>query len=153
MGGNQPIHPQVSGSRTTPLEVTEKAGRGAFPLRAINHLRPACPGHARRRHRTPRPSHRRPAANRKREFGVRPGIPDAADRSAADPRRPGPRDTRRHVLRGRPDAPRDRRILAPRPMRLDLTDEEATVLLRLLNRAIEDDRYPLSPRIRTLRTS
>jgi len=34
-------------------------------------------------------------------------------------------------------------------MRLDLTDEEATVLLRLLNRAIEDDRYPLSPRIRT----
>ena len=38
-------------------------------------------------------------------------------------------------------------------MRLDLTDEEATVLLRLLNRASEDDRYPLSPRIRTLRTS
>ena len=36
-------------------------------------------------------------------------------------------------------------------MRLDLTDEEATVLLRLLNRAIEDDRYPLSPRLRTLR--
>jgi len=36
-------------------------------------------------------------------------------------------------------------------MRLDLTDEEATALLRLLNRAIEDDRYPLSLRIRTLR--
>ena len=29
-------------------------------------------------------------------------------------------------------------------MRLDLTDEEATVLLRLLNRAIEDDRYPVA---------
>jgi hypothetical protein len=36
-------------------------------------------------------------------------------------------------------------------MQLDLTDEEAAALLRLLNRAIEDDRYPLSPRIRTLR--
>jgi hypothetical protein len=36
-------------------------------------------------------------------------------------------------------------------MRLDLTDEEATALLSLLNRAIDDDRYPLSPRIRTLR--
>jgi len=36
-------------------------------------------------------------------------------------------------------------------MRLDLTDEEAAALLRLLNRAIDDDRYPLSPRVRTLR--
>jgi hypothetical protein len=45
---------------------------------------------------------------------------------------------------------RDRRILAPRLMKLDLTDEEATALLRLLDRAIGDDRYPLSPRIRTL---
>ena len=36
-------------------------------------------------------------------------------------------------------------------MRLELTDEEAAALLRLLNRAVEDDRYPLSPRIRTLR--
>jgi hypothetical protein len=36
-------------------------------------------------------------------------------------------------------------------MRLDLTDEEATALLLLLNRDIEDDRYPLSPRVRTLR--
>jgi hypothetical protein len=34
---------------------------------------------------------------------------------------------------------------------LDLTDEEAAALLRLLNRTIADDRYPLSPRIRTLR--
>ena len=36
-------------------------------------------------------------------------------------------------------------------MTLDLTGEEAVTLLRVLNRAIEDDRYPLSPRIRTLR--
>jgi hypothetical protein len=36
-------------------------------------------------------------------------------------------------------------------MQLDLNDEEAAALLRLLNRAIEDDRYPPSPRIRTLR--
>jgi hypothetical protein len=34
---------------------------------------------------------------------------------------------------------------------LDLTDEEAAALLSLLNRAIDDDRYPLSPRVRTLR--
>jgi hypothetical protein len=36
-------------------------------------------------------------------------------------------------------------------MHLDLTDDEAAALLRLLNRTIADDRYPLSPRIRTLR--
>jgi hypothetical protein len=36
-------------------------------------------------------------------------------------------------------------------MRLDLSDEEAAALLSLLNRAIDDDRYPLSPRIRALR--
>ena len=36
-------------------------------------------------------------------------------------------------------------------MQLDLDDEEAAALLALLNRAIEDDRYPLSPRIRVLR--
>jgi hypothetical protein len=36
-------------------------------------------------------------------------------------------------------------------MQLDLTDEEASALLRLLNRAIDDDRYPLSPSIRLLR--
>ena len=36
-------------------------------------------------------------------------------------------------------------------MQLDLTDEEAAALLSLLNRAIADDRYPLSPRIRLLR--
>jgi hypothetical protein len=35
-------------------------------------------------------------------------------------------------------------------MTLDLTGEEAVALLRVLNRAIEDDRYPLSPRIRTV---
>jgi len=36
-------------------------------------------------------------------------------------------------------------------MQLDLTDQEAAALLSLLNRVIEDDRYPLSPRIRMLR--
>jgi hypothetical protein len=36
-------------------------------------------------------------------------------------------------------------------MRLDLTDEEAAALLSLLNRVIDEDRYPLSPRVRTLR--
>jgi len=34
---------------------------------------------------------------------------------------------------------------------LELTDEEAAALLRELNRIIENDRYQLSPRIRTLR--
>jgi hypothetical protein len=32
-------------------------------------------------------------------------------------------------------------------MQLDLTDEEASALLTLLNRVITDDRYPLSSRI------
>jgi hypothetical protein len=36
-------------------------------------------------------------------------------------------------------------------MYLELTDEEVAALLRLLNATIDDDRYPLSPRIRTLR--
>ena len=36
-------------------------------------------------------------------------------------------------------------------MQLELTGEEAAALLRLLNRTIADDRYPLSPRIQTLR--
>lgn len=36
-------------------------------------------------------------------------------------------------------------------MTLDLTDKEAAALLTLLNRVIESDRFPLSPRIRTLR--
>jgi len=36
-------------------------------------------------------------------------------------------------------------------MQLELTGEEAAALLRLLNRTIEDDRYPLSPRTRVLR--
>jgi hypothetical protein len=36
-------------------------------------------------------------------------------------------------------------------MKLDLTEEEAAALLRELNNIIENDRYPLSPRIRTLR--
>jgi hypothetical protein len=36
-------------------------------------------------------------------------------------------------------------------MPLDLTDEETEALARLLRRAIDDDHYPLSPRIQTLR--
>jgi hypothetical protein len=34
---------------------------------------------------------------------------------------------------------------------LDLTDEETAALTRLLSKAIDADRYPLSPRIQTLR--
>jgi hypothetical protein len=34
---------------------------------------------------------------------------------------------------------------------LDLTDEETDALARLLSRTIDDDRYPLSPRIQTLK--
>jgi hypothetical protein len=34
-------------------------------------------------------------------------------------------------------------------MQLDLTDEEAGARLRLLIDAIEADRYPLSPRVRS----
>jgi hypothetical protein len=36
-------------------------------------------------------------------------------------------------------------------MQLDLTDEEALALLNLLTETIENDRYPLSPRVQTLR--
>jgi hypothetical protein len=36
-------------------------------------------------------------------------------------------------------------------MRLDLSDEEAAALLSLLNRAIDNDRYTLSPRVRRWR--
>jgi len=36
-------------------------------------------------------------------------------------------------------------------MRLDLTDEETAILVRALDRVIEGDRYPLSPRILTLK--
>jgi hypothetical protein len=36
-------------------------------------------------------------------------------------------------------------------MNVDLTDEEAEALLRELNTIIDNDRYPLSPRIRMLR--
>jgi len=35
-------------------------------------------------------------------------------------------------------------------MTLDLTDEETSALTRLLTKTIDDDRYPLSPRVRTL---
>jgi hypothetical protein len=42
--------------------------------------------------------------------------------------------------------------LLEREMQLDLTDEEAAALVSLLNRAIDDDRYPLSPRVRMLRS-
>jgi len=36
-------------------------------------------------------------------------------------------------------------------MQLDLTDEEASALRKLLADAIEYDRYPLSPRVQALR--
>jgi hypothetical protein len=36
-------------------------------------------------------------------------------------------------------------------MMLDLTEEETDALAKLLSRTIDDDRYPLSPRIRTLK--
>ena len=36
-------------------------------------------------------------------------------------------------------------------MHLDLTDEETSALRNLLTQTIENDRYPLSPRIQTLR--
>jgi hypothetical protein len=36
-------------------------------------------------------------------------------------------------------------------MHLDLTDEEAAALIRELRDTVESDRYPFSPRIRTLR--
>jgi hypothetical protein len=36
-------------------------------------------------------------------------------------------------------------------MQLDLTDEEASALQKLLADAIEYDRYPLSPRVQALR--
>jgi hypothetical protein len=38
-------------------------------------------------------------------------------------------------------------------MILDLTDEETEALARLLRQTIDDDRYPLSPRIRTLKAT
>jgi hypothetical protein len=34
---------------------------------------------------------------------------------------------------------------------LDLTEDEAAALFALLTRTVESDRYPLSPRIRTLK--
>jgi len=36
-------------------------------------------------------------------------------------------------------------------MTLNLTDEQTAALIRLLSRAIDDDRYPLSPRVMTLK--
>jgi hypothetical protein len=36
-------------------------------------------------------------------------------------------------------------------MMLDLTDEETDALARLLSRTIDDDRYPLSPRVQNLK--
>jgi hypothetical protein len=37
-------------------------------------------------------------------------------------------------------------------MMLDLTDEETAALARLLSQTIDNDRYPLSPRVQTLKT-
>jgi hypothetical protein len=36
-------------------------------------------------------------------------------------------------------------------MRLDLTEDESSALLNLLRKTIENDRYPLSPRVGLLR--
>jgi hypothetical protein len=36
-------------------------------------------------------------------------------------------------------------------MMLDLTEEETDALARVLSRTIDDDRYPLAPRIQTLK--
>jgi hypothetical protein len=36
-------------------------------------------------------------------------------------------------------------------VKLELTDDETRALLNLITEAIEDDRYPLSPRVRVLR--
>ena len=36
-------------------------------------------------------------------------------------------------------------------MQLDLTDEEIAALARLLTNTIDADRYPLSPRVQTLK--
>jgi hypothetical protein len=36
-------------------------------------------------------------------------------------------------------------------MNLDLSDDEAAALVALLTRTVADDRYPLSPRVRTLK--
>jgi hypothetical protein len=36
-------------------------------------------------------------------------------------------------------------------MMLDLTEEETAALAKLLSRTIDDDRYPLSPRIQILK--
>src|SRR5437868_1673131 len=38
-----------------------------------------------------------------------------------------------------------------REMMLDLTDDETDALATLLRRTIDDDRYPLSPRVQTLK--
>jgi len=37
------------------------------------------------------------------------------------------------------------------PMPLDLNDEETEALVRLLSKAIDEDRYPLSPGVQTSR--
>jgi hypothetical protein len=45
----------------------------------------------------------------------------------------------------------ERRSTAPlRAMNLDLTDAESAALLAEFDRVIDNDRYPFSPRIRTL---
>jgi hypothetical protein len=36
-------------------------------------------------------------------------------------------------------------------MNLDLTEDEVSALVNLLTRTIDGDRYPLSPRVRTLK--
>jgi hypothetical protein len=38
------------------------------------------------------------------------------------------------------------------PAPLDLTDDERAALVRLIRRALDDDRYPLSPRLDPLKS-
>jgi hypothetical protein len=83
--------------------------------------------------------------------GMRPGIYDAAHQCAAERSRfvaghHADRARRRGAwYRG------DRGFLAVLSVQLDLTDEETLALLNLLTETIDNDRYPLSPRIRMLR--
>jgi hypothetical protein len=57
----------------------------------------------------------------------------------------------RSVIARSPKPSTDDRTPYERIITLDLSDDEKLALIRLLTRTIEDDRYPLSPRIRTMK--
>jgi hypothetical protein len=48
-------------------------------------------------------------------------------------------------------APVQLRLILPRMARLDLTDDERDELVRALRGIVDNDRFPLSPRIRRLK--